>query len=152
MITFQVEKWSDCVADMRPLWPEHYEALSADKDIIKLECDEEKYRQGEASGNLHIVTARADGNLVGYYYGILIGHLHYKSAGLMCWTDAYWMTPKYRGVNGVRFMSAIIKSVKNAGAVKLYISTKVTNPEHDLTKFLQLMGFRHTDNLLTCLL
>jgi hypothetical protein len=149
LITFQREKWSDCVAEMRPLWPEHYEELSTNKDSIYLDCDEAKYEQGEAGGQLYLVTARADGKLVGYYYGILMGHLHYKSAGLMCYTDAYYLKPEYRGINGLRFIAAVIKGLRGLGVVKLYATTKV---HLDMTKLWEFFGLKHTDNLLSGLL
>lgn len=150
MIHFQNEKWSECVAEMRSLWPEHYQELALNQEQIKLAADEAKYEQGEALGCLHIVTARSDGRLVGYYYGMLMHHLHYKDAGLMCYSDVYFLKPEFRkGANGARFMAAILKSLKNRGVVKLYISTKV---HQDHGALFECFGMKCSDRIFTKML
>lgn len=147
---FQQEKWADCVHEMREIWPEHWASLALDKEQIALACDESKYEQGEALGCLHIVTARADGKLVGYYYGMLMHHLHYKFAGLMCYSDVYYLKPEYRkGTNGIRFLRAVMKSLKARGVVKLYISTKAHADNGPLFKYL---GMNLSDHVYTKLL
>jgi hypothetical protein len=179
MITFQYENWSDCVDEMRLLWPEHWSELALNKDDIKLNCDEEKFREGERLGCLHIVTARYwagkgkcgdpacpcpegacnyEGDipfppyrapLVGYYYGMLMNHLHYKDAGLMCYSDAYYLKPEHRGMNGARFLSAIMRSLKLRGVVKLYISTKA---HQDHSALFERFGMKLSDRLFTRML
>lgn len=125
MIRFQQEKWADCVAEMRLLWPEHWAELALNRDEIVLDCDEAKYEQGEAMGCLHIVTARDGEKLVGYHYGMLMTHLHYKSSGLMCYTDVYFLKPEYRrGSSGILFLLAVMRSLKSIGVIKFYMSTK----------------------------
>lgn len=150
MITFQKEKWLDCVEDMRPLWPVHFDELALNKDRVELGCDEEKFAQADASGYLHLVTVRDDGKMVGYYCGILMGHLHYKSSGLMCYTDAYFLLPEYRkGPIGIRFLTVVKRSLKEIGVVKFYISTKV---HQNVGRLLQHIGMKHTDDLYTMML
>lgn len=150
MITFQHEKWADCVQEMREIWPEHHSSLALDQDRIHLACDEAKYEQGEALGCLHIVTARVDGKLVGYHYGMLMNHLHYKDAGLMCYTDVYYLQPAYRkGTVGIRFLAAVMESLKACGVVKFYMSTKIHS---DNSKVLKVLGMEPSDIVLTKLL
>lgn len=150
MLTFQAERWADCVAEMRPLWPEHWKELARDQETIQLACDEAKYEHGEAMGCLHIVTARADGELVGYYYGMLMNHLHYKDAGLMCYSDVYFLRPEFRrGANGARFLAAILDSLKARGVVKLYISTKA---HQDHGRLFAHFGMKCSDRVFTKLL
>ena len=150
MITFQVEQWPDCVAEMRPLWPEHWAELALDRETIDLACDEAKYEQGDAVGCLHIVTARYEGHLIGYYYGMLMNHLHYKNAGLMCYSDVYFLKPGFRkGSNGVRFLMAIQESLKARGVVKLYISTKA---HQDHGRLFEHMGMKCSDRVFTKML
>ena len=149
-LTFQREKWTDCVAEMRALWPEHWAELALDREKVELGCDEAKYEQGEALGCLLIVTARADGRLVGYYYGMLMTHLHYRNAGLMCYSDVYFLKPEYRrGVNGVRFILAILSALKEIGAVKLYMSTKEHQNHGELFEHL---GGKLSDHVYTWML
>lgn len=150
MISFAVETWDQCVDEMRSLWPAHYEELSLDKERIGLSCDEGKYRLGQQNGCLHIVTARKDGILIGYYYGMLMHHLHYRDAGLMCYSDVYFLKPEYRHGNiGVRFLAAIMDSLKRAGVVKLYISTKI---HQDHGELFESMGMKCSDRIFTKML
>jgi GNAT superfamily N-acetyltransferase len=150
VVTFQQEKWADCVDEMRPIWPEHYEALSLDRDRIAMSMDEPKYANGDLAGVLHLMTARADGVLVGYYYGMLMNHLHYKDAGLMCYTDVYYLKPAYRrGGAGAQFMAAVMESLKRIGAVKLYISTKV---HQDNGALFERLGMKCSDRIFTKML
>lgn len=150
MLTFRQEKWADCVAEMRALWPEHWKELALDREKVELGCDEAKYEQGEAIGCLHIVTARSDGKLAGYYYGMLMHHLHYKDAGLMCYSDVYFLKPEHRkGANGARFLAAIMDSLKRRGVVKFYLSTKV---HQDHGELFERFGMKCTDRVFTKLL
>lgn len=150
MVTFQQEKWADCVDEMRPIWPEHWASLALNQDEISLGVDEAKYEQGEALGCLHVVTARADGLLVGYHYGMLLNHLHYKDAGLMCYTDVYYLKPEYRkGPIGIKFLAAVMASLKAAGVVKFYMSTKIHS---DNSRVLESLGMKPSDIILTKML
>ena len=135
---------------MREIWPEHHASLALNQDEIKLACDEEKYEQGEAAGNLIVITAREEGELVGYYYGMLLNHLHYKDAGLMCYTDVYYLKPGHRkGGAGARFMIAVQQILKFRGVVKLYMSTKV---HQDNGALFERLGMKLSDRVFTKLL
>ena len=150
MITFQCERWADCVEEMRPLWEEHFAELALNQDRVSLRCDEDKFAQGDAAGCLHIVTVRSDRLLVGYYYGILMHHLHYRDSGLMCYTDAYFIRPEFRrGITGVRFLAVIKRSLRDRGVVKLYMTTKVHQNHGEL---FARMGGIHSDDLYTWML
>jgi len=150
MITFQREKWADCVDEMREIWPEHWAALALNQNEIALGVDEPKYANGDLAGVLHLVTARVDGVLVGYYYGMLMQHLHYKDAGLMCYTDVYYLQPKYRrGGAGAKFLIAVMESLKVRGVVKLYMSTKV---HQDNGALFERLGMKCTDRIFTKML
>jgi hypothetical protein len=136
--------------EVEPLFPLHYAELALDKDLAKLNHDNDKYAEGERLGVLFIVTARHDGKLVGYYFGLLMNHLHYKDAGLMCYTDAYFILPEFRkGSAGIQFFEAIIDALKARGVVKLYATTKV---HMDLSPLFERLGGRFTDKLYTWLL
>jgi L-amino acid N-acyltransferase YncA len=135
---------------MREIWPEHWASLALNQDQIKLACDEAKYEQGEQLGCLCIVTARADGKIVGYYYGMLMNHLHYKDAGLMCYTDVYYLKPEYRrGGAGAKFMIAVMEHLKALGVVKLYMSTKA---HQDNGALFERLGMKCSDRVFTKML
>ena len=73
----------------------HWEELAVDK-VIPLDMNHEVYTEMESKGMLHIVTARNENKIVGYHIGLIAPHLHYKSAGLMCYEDMYYLLPEFR--------------------------------------------------------
>lgn len=149
-LTFAVETLAQAQAEVDAMFPAHYEELALDKDRIKLDLDWDKARDAEMRGILILVTARANGILVGYFFGLLMTHLHYKSAGLMCYTDNYYLLPQYRkGMNGAALLVAVEKLLRSRGVVKFYITTKVHS---DVGPLLEAMGMRLSDKLYTKML
>lgn len=146
-VVFAVEKFSAMMEDAKAIFPIHYEELALDKSQISLDLDFERYLQGEAAGAVHVVTVRFAGQLVGYHIGLLLHHLHYKSAGLMMYTDIYYLLPNFRkGGCGAKLFAYLEKELKAIGVVKIYTSTKVHS---DNTKLLEAMGFKVSDKVLT---
>src|SRR5256885_610341 len=78
----QVERWADCLPEMEEIFPLHWKELARFQDKIALKCDTEKYAALEKSDILLLVTARAEGRLVGYFVGFIMPHPHYRDAGL----------------------------------------------------------------------
>jgi GNAT superfamily N-acetyltransferase len=147
LIEYQVEKWSDVLPEMEPLWPAHYEELSLDKDRVKLGGCLERYAEMENLGILVVVTVRSDKQLVGYYVFMLLPHLHYKDAGLMAYTDMYFLLPEFRkGGTGVKMFLAVEQAMKNAGAVKAYTSHKI---HQDHSELLKRLGWKASDIVYT---
>lgn len=146
---------------MRPLWPLHFEDLSLDRAQIPLDVDEARYKWIESQGGLHLCTIRADSKLVGYFILTLIPHLHYKSAGLMAYTDVYYILPEFRkGGAGVRLIKFVERTLKlrrvshpvygeDLRVVKMYLSCKL---KQDHTEVFEALGFRATDKVFTKLL
>jgi|SRR5579864_809106 len=148
MITFQVESLASWAKDLEPLAPLHYKELSLDgfKPLLKTD----KYLEFENMGILNIITARDDGKMIGYYFVAIIPHLHYAEAGLMGFTDMYFLHPEYRkGTIGIRFIQFVEQVLKGKGAVKIYVSCKV---HRDLQPFWEGCGYRFSDKMFTKLL
>ena len=143
MITFRVERWRDFVIDGQHLFSKHWEDVALDRDKIDLSVDNAKYEQLDDLGLLHIVTARKDGRLVGYFLGFLMIHPHYKEAGLMAVTDIYYLLPEARsGGTGAKLFIEVEKSLKERGVVKAYLSCKI---HQDHTKLFTRLGWKPTD-------
>lgn len=141
-LDFQVEKWSDCVDDMRWLWPMHWEEVAIDKEQIPLNVWEEAYANAEKKGDLHIVTARDDEKIVGYYFCFVYPHLHYQQS-LTAHTDVYFLHPAYRkGDNGTKLIRFMEQSLKELGVERIYTQTKVQN---DKSKLFERLGWRRTE-------
>jgi hypothetical protein len=146
MIRFRVEQFSDMLAEAQEIFPQHWEELAQDKDKITMAMDLDKYFAAEKMGQLHIVTVRADGKLVGYFFGVILGHLHYKDAGLMGHTDIYYILPEYRNGIGAQMFSFVEQSMKERGAKKIYLSCKAHQDHSELFKSL---GYKMTDLMFT---
>jgi hypothetical protein len=147
LIEYQVEKWSDVLPEMEPLWPAHYEELSLEKGKSEMAADFSRYSEMEKAEMLHVVTVRSDGRLVGYHVNILLSHLHYSKAGLMAHTDMYYLMPEFRkGGTGTKMLLAVEQSLLNKGVVKAYTSHKVHQDHSELFKAL---GWKATDIVYT---
>lgn len=145
-LTFQRESFDAWLKDVEPLIYPHWKELTLDKDICGDPYpDVERFRLAEKQGYLLIVTARDKENLVGYWVGAILPHLHYPQMGRVASTDMYFLLPQYRvGANGLLLISAAEEEAKTAGAVQFQISCKV---HADHTRLMEAMGFTKTDYL-----
>ncbi len=146
MITCQVEKFSAMLREAKDIFPRHWEELALNKDKIGLSLDLKRYEQAEKDGMLHVVTVRSDGRLVGYFVAALVGHLHYKDAGLMAFTDIYYVLPEFRNGSGAKMLIFLEQSLRALGVTKMYLSCKVHQDHSELFKSL---GYQPTDFIFT---
>lgn len=110
--------------ELPDLFYEHWKATERDPDIMKLDIDWLRYTQMELAGVLHIMTARADGKLIGYYFAIVSPRIHCKGV-LTAFSDMFWLTPAWRkGWTGVKLFTHAGKMLKSLGVCKSYIVTK----------------------------
>lgn len=143
MITFHEERWRDFYKEAQYIFPQHWADLALDQDKIQMSVDNAKYEQMDDLGILHIVTARRDGRLIGYFLAFLMIHPHYKDAGLMAIADIYYLLPEERsGGTGARLFAEVEESLKRRGVVKAYLSCKI---HQDHTKLFTRMGWKPTD-------
>ncbi|MDE1871746.1 MAG: GNAT family N-acetyltransferase [Candidatus Micrarchaeota archaeon] len=150
MLTFQTEKWSEIVSEMQTMFEAHYKELALDQDRIALAPNTEMYEEADRRGLMHLATVREDGKLVGYFVSAVLPHLHYKNAGPMSQTDAYFVLPEYRkGGCGAKFLMFVEESLRNRGVTKMYVSTKLHS---DHSVLFEKLGFRATDTVFTKML
>jgi GNAT superfamily N-acetyltransferase len=143
MIKFQVEPWARVLPELKPLFSELWEDVAVDKDRFRAECDEEKYATLDRVGLLHVVTARKDDQVIGYFVVLVQPNPHYKDAGLMAFTDMYYLAPAHRkGLLGLQLFSFMERSLKRRGVVKFYTSHKL---HRSRASMFALLGFKPTD-------
>ena len=95
---------------------------------------------------LHIVTARDDDKLIGYYVSIIAIHYHYKDA-LVAENDIHYILPKYRkGWLGYKFLKRVIQFLK-ARNVDIILHTM--KADHSYLPITERLGFKLTDYKLT---
>jgi GNAT superfamily N-acetyltransferase len=145
---FKVDNFETWWRDAQELIPIHYEELSLDKDKVKIGINCKKYSEMEDLGMLHIVTMRlACGKMAGYYIAMILPHMHYQDAGLMAYTDMYFVAPEYRvGGVGVRLMIFVEETLRRREVVKAYITTKL---KLDLSPMFEALGWKATDKVFT---
>ena len=153
MITYLVEPWSLIRSEIAQLWQRHYDELVSDKDKIPLAPDYRQYQEHATSGALHIVTARSDGQLIGYVFAIVRPHLHYATTLCGFW-DLYYVTPEHRkglglslvGHPGVALFREAEKSLRARGVKKMFSGTKMWR---DASHIFEYLGWVETERLFT---
>lgn len=143
MLTFQVEKWPDALPELRELFPLLWDEVALDKDRLIAKCDEPLYANMEKLNMLHLVTARAEGKLVGYHVSFITPHMHYQGAGAMAFTDMYFTRPEFRqGGLGAKLLTFLETSLRARGVFKAYLSHKIA---HDRGALFQALGWKPSD-------
>lgn len=137
-LEFKREKLRDILGEMQPLFEGHWKELAHFQQKIRLDPDVSRYIASELDGKLHLLTARADGKLVGYYLSMLDRHPHYKN-DLMCVSDMFYIEPEYRlGSVGIEMFDALEREMRRLG-VKVMMT--VLKPSNDISPMLERLGW-----------
>ena len=148
MVTYQLEKYIDCLDELKEIYPEHYEELSVTKSF-ELEMDYEAYNKIDSVGALKVVTCREDKKLIGYIIYTISPHLHYKSC-ITAFEDLYFVRKTHRkGRIGIKLFQYAEKVLKELGINRIIYSTKV---HLDNSRLFEYLGYAHTDKLYSKLL
>lgn len=146
-IAYQLEPWAQFFADVQPIFPLHWAELALDQDKIQLGIDNERYLAMEKAGILHVLTMRSEKRLIGYYVAFILPHVHYKEAGLMAFTDIYFVLPEFRkGPTGAQLFLEAERTLKERGVKKAYLSCKV---HLDHSRLFEALGWTFSDKSFT---
>lgn len=144
---FQVERWSDVLPELVPMFQLLWDDVGLDKDRFTAKHDDAKYTALDKAGMLEVVTARNDGRLVGFFVTLLTPNPHYADAGLMAYTDMYYLSPEYRKGNvGLRLFSFVEECWRKKNVVKAYSSHKL---HRDRSAMFRILGWNPTDLIYT---
>jgi GNAT superfamily N-acetyltransferase len=145
-LIFAVEPYSEVINEMRLMYPAHWAEVAINKDLVGLNPDYDRYSELDGQGLLHLVTARSNGDLVGYHLMIVTRHLHHKDS-LSAISDITYLKPKYRkGMTGVKFLKYAFDGLRDMGVKCIHTSCKVN---HDFGKILERLGFKEEERLYT---
>jgi len=148
MITYQEEPYSDCIEELKKIYPEHYEELAVSKEF-PLEMDYETYDFLEKKGRISIITARKDLELIGYIIFFISNHLHYKSC-VVAHEDIYYLKKPYRkGRIGIKLFQYAEQAMREKKINRIVYGTKVYL---DNSKLFEYLGYRFYEKLYTKLL
>lgn len=141
-ITYQKELFGKIMPELPEIFYAHWQEIALEQKVIKLEPDWNRYVALEINKILHVMTVRDDGILVGYYFGLVMPHLHYKSS-LTAWSDLFFVLPSYRAAGngmvgvGYQLFKEVEKMLKNLGVQRHYVMTKKHLPLNMLMKRLR---------------
>jgi hypothetical protein len=144
MIEIAEEEWPSVRPVISTLWRQHYDEIAEDKDLVPLDPDWDKYDALADRGNLVIVTARRQRELVGYVFSVVDTHLHYKNT-LFSMSDIYWLHPACRGGRTAwRLFGHTERVLAGRGVVKMLSNTKLA---HDQGRLFGALGWREAERL-----
>lgn len=144
-LAFQVEPYLEVIEEIKPFYPLHYDELASDKSIA-LNPDYAGYAWRAERGLLHTVTARQEGELVGYHISVIAPHLHYKHS-LTAHVDIYYLRKDCRlGMNGVKLLQFAEETLAQRGVERIYMSTKT---DADKSVILERLGFNEKERVFT---
>jgi GNAT superfamily N-acetyltransferase len=143
-VLFAVESFADAYREARPLLHLHWEEIAKNKNLLTVNPDEELYEK--AGKNILLITARLEGNLVGYFLWFLIRHPHYKHVSV-AEEDLHFLLPEHRrGMTGYLLMKAACQAAFDRGA-QLLVSREKIGHEHP--SIMKRLGFVPTDIVYT---
>lgn len=146
MITFQEEKFSDCIDEGLPLLKNHYKEVALNQDEIPLDIDFDGYLMLESLGKLFVLTVRDEGKLIGYHSVILSHSLHYRST-LFGDTDIFYVSPDHRGGRlGLRLFKESEARLKPKGVKQVLVQHKLHVHPY-IGKILEYLGYREIEHV-----
>lgn len=138
---FQREQSFEIFDEAMPLLRQHFEEISANKDI-PLDPDFEAYELMERQGMLRTFTARDDGKLVGYAVFFVRANIHYKTSK-QANQDILYIVPSLRGgLLGYRFIKWCDEELRAEGCQAVYQHIKAA---HNFGSLLERIGYRLVD-------
>lgn len=139
MITFQRERGEDFARDAEGLWQEHWEEVRTGEEELRLHLAH--YLTLEALGQLMIVTARADAELVGYV--VLVVRKHSRYDMLCAFEDGFFVAKPHRGI-GHKLLQAAELFAGGRGVKRMIFSTRGVEK---IGKMYARLGFAPIDEL-----
>lgn len=141
-VTYQEEALATVQAELGPLLKAHYAEIAQDKDSMPLDPAWETYITLAREGKLSIVTARCNGQLIGYCVNFVGTHLHYQST-LCAQNDLYYVAPEYRHAHvGIELFRATEAILRAKGVQKLFAGMKTYKL---VPGFFEALGWRETE-------
>lgn len=145
MITYTVETLDQCLPEIEPLLQGHFEEVATNKENLGApNMDKTTYYAREQQGGLHIVVARNEGRIIGYYVAFVNPHLHYVHS-LTALTDVYYVHPDFRkGRTGIDLFKEAERTLKKRGVQRMFSGTKL---HKDMGKLFEFLEWKETERL-----
>lgn len=135
--TVQIERFEDCLKELRPLHQAHWEETEGYRHGLELNPDYGRIIDYESRGMYRLFTLRADGELVGNI-GIYFNwstHTQKKIAS----EDTLFVRKDHRGKVTKWFHDEVENALKAMGVSEIRITVKMTNR---VGKLMQRWGYK----------
>ena len=138
-LIFARERLEPIIPELQDTFIEHWQELAEDKDLVPLDPDYDRYIDMDNNGNLFFFSCRKDGELIGYFVGIVCRGLHYATT-IDCRLDIFYIRKEHRGSSlGIKLFKAAEKELRALGVDRWYVGCKV---KHDTSALFERLGFR----------
>lgn len=128
MITAHVEAWLDCLEEMKPLFPQHWEKLALNKDAVPLDPQYFAYHERDARGEVCVIVLRDAGRIIGYWIAFVAPGLHYQTC-LTAIMDIWNVLPEYESTMApLVLMRAVEREYKRRGVMRSVVGEKLHKP------------------------
>lgn len=141
MITAQVERLTERLEEMKPLFPMHWAELALNQDKVPLDPQYDIYLARDERGEVLFVTLREAGVLVGYFVGFVAPGLHYRTC-LTCTMDIFYVHPDKRGRCGLMLFRAVEAEAKRRGVQRWFVGSKC---HADASWLFERLGFEKVE-------
>lgn len=144
MIRFQIERFEDCLPELRRIFPAHHAELALFKEQMPLDPQYGEYVRRERAGILFMVVGRWDERIVAYYVAQVAPGFHYGST-LTGVSDILYVVPEYRDRGLILpLMRHVELELKKRRVQVWYSGYKVHNPLN-MPLVLGRLGFEPAD-------
>lgn len=141
-LDLQTEPLANIQTELHNLLVQHYNELTLNKQYVKLKPIWARYLSLEAEGKFIMITARIDGELVGYSGFFLDQHIHYEDLRVAA-NDVLFLRKDLRqGITGIRLIKYSEGIMRDLGANKITWHVKYSN---DIRPILHRMGYADED-------
>ena len=142
MITFAIESFTENLPELKVILPLHYKELALDQGKVPLSPQYDIYEVRENAGELIYITARENGELIGYFIGFINPGLHYSTC-LTCIMDIFYIHPEHRGSSfGFKLFNFVEKELLRRGVDRWFVGSKV---HLDASWFFEKLGFQRVE-------
>lgn len=126
-VTFRTESLIENHEAMAGLIRSHYNEVTTDKDIMKLDPNWDMFEAVENAGGLITIIGRRDGQIVAYSVNYLGPHPHYKQLVVLS-NGSIYVSPAVRGTTGIRLIEATEQAGTALGAKLMLWHAKPDTP------------------------
>lgn len=149
-VSFHVEPWAEFKGEALRLWQLHWQEIALNQAQIPLNVHYAVYDALDSVGQISVIVARSEGQLVGYWVGMIRPHLHYATS-LTAHTDVYYLLPDHRrGRTGIRLWQAVEREMRRRGVERILTATKkhvspVTGKTLDMGPVFRHLGYTEVE-------